>query len=406
MAIYDDRLAQHAIWASLASATSAVEASRESLADPEQIEIHAHIEAVVTYLNLRLASVDAQIVNFSSIDNIRANLDEITSDLSQLPSDPGNRALLDRADAHADGSIAFIAQVPAPTGEVIEDLREIGARYRKSMTAQVAQLSASVNTLTQSASDLASELASHQEQLAADEQRIEASLTTTTASFVEAQTIRDDAFAAQNLQFEAQLKKALEEAEQSASTALEELQKKSETAWREVAALKKRAETASNYLGIASVAGGYSDTADSEAHSAFWLRIGAIASFLGAVAASVFALIYHVTHPFTLDGFFAKASLALPILLLAGYLARESSRHSERADFNRQRQRQLESLPAYVDGLQVDRRALVYEALAPGFFSTPALNGKPEDAVRSNGGEAAQKVIELLLDEMKKRAGA
>ena len=149
------------------------------------------------------------------------------------------------------------------------------------------------------------------------------------------------------------------------------------------------------------MAAGYHDTADNEERRAFWLRLGAIGCFLGAIGASIFALIYHVVHTFTLDGFLAKAAVALPFLVLAGYLARESSHHSERAHFNRQRQRQLESLPAYVDGLDVGRRAVLYEALAPGFFS-PIVTGKAEKD--GEGSDPTGGAISFLIEEGKKQA--
>lgn len=152
--------------------------------------------------------------------------------------------------------------------------------------------------------------------------------------------------------------------------ALDDLTKKANTAWEEIDALRERAQTASNYLGINSLAGGYSQTADAEEKRAFWLRLSAIGCFLGAIGVSVFALVYHVVHAFSLDGFFAKAAVSLPVLVLAGYLAREASHHNDRADFNRQRQRQLESLPAYVDALDVTQKAALYEVLAPGFFNS------------------------------------
>jgi hypothetical protein len=122
---------------------------------------------------------------------------------------------------------------------------------------------------------------------------------------------------------------------------------------------------------------------------------------LGAIGASIFALIYHVVHTFTLDGFLTKAAVAIPFLVLAGYLARESSHHSERAHFNRQRQRQLESLPAYVDGLDVARRAVLYEALAPGFFG-PIVTGKAEK--EGQGSDPTGGAINLLIEEAKKQA--
>jgi hypothetical protein len=186
-----------------------------------------------------------------------------------------------------------------------------------------------------------------------------------------------------------------------ATTALDEVNEKAEVVWAEIAALKERAEIASNYLGINSMADGYHQSAEAEERRAFWMRLSAIGCFVGAIAASIFALAYHVTHAFSLDGFLAKASIAIPFLVLATYLARESSHHSDRAHFNRQRQRQLESLPAYVDALDTEKRALLYETLAHGFFGSVAV-GHGRDG--SDETDRTGALLLLLVDELKKRA--
>jgi hypothetical protein len=74
MAIYDDRLENHPIWASLAAARQAIDATRDKLPDPEQIEEHTHIEAILNYLDGRLKTIDAQLVPFPPIDAISTNL--------------------------------------------------------------------------------------------------------------------------------------------------------------------------------------------------------------------------------------------------------------------------------------------------------------------------------------------
>ena len=102
--MYDDRLANHPVWASLAAAREAVDATRDKLADPEQIEEHAHIEATLNYLEGRLDTLDAQLVPFAPIDNINSNLEQISVSLRQFEENPGNRDILDQADSHSQAS--------------------------------------------------------------------------------------------------------------------------------------------------------------------------------------------------------------------------------------------------------------------------------------------------------------
>jgi hypothetical protein len=137
MPIYDDRLTNHPVWASLAAAREAVDATRDKLADPEQIEERAHIEATLNYLEGRLDTLDAQLVPFAPIDNINSNLEQISVSLRQFEENPGNRDILDQADSHAHGILTYLAQLPEATTSEVENLREVGARYRRSMSAQI-----------------------------------------------------------------------------------------------------------------------------------------------------------------------------------------------------------------------------------------------------------------------------
>jgi hypothetical protein len=117
-------------------------------------------------------------------------------------------------------------------------------------------------------------------------------------------------------------------------------------------------------------------------------------------AAVVSAAAAYLIDEFTFEGVLTKAIVAIPFFVLAAYLARESSRHSDRAHFNRQRQRQLESLPAYVDGLDPTERAQLYGTLAPGFFAPVVGTSDKEGA----GGDLTGPLLTLLVAELKKRA--
>jgi len=412
MAIYDERLTTHAVWASLAAAHEALDATRDKLADPEQIEEHAHIEAVLNYLQARLNTLDADLAPLAPIDSIHNNLTQLAASLVQFEANPGNRPVLDQADNQAIGILSYLTQLPVTTTVAeTENLREIGIRYRRSMSAQVARFSGEVNALSEMVQQVSQAATEQKAQVEAEAGRLDQAVTASNTAFEQAQAAREAEFTQQLTDAALQLKTTLDEAvaavdtgvkanTDSAAAELAALKQKADAAWEEIAALKLRAETASNYLGINALAGGYSKSADTEDKRAFWLRVGAVACFLGAIAASVFALVYHVYHAFTLDGFLTKAAVAIPFLVLAGYLARESSQHSERANFNRQRQRQLEALPAYVDGLDAERRVTLYEALAPGFFSPVVYEKRRSDTPPPDPAAGA---ISLLIEELKKR---
>jgi hypothetical protein len=413
MAIYDDRLEQHPIWAALAAAREAVDRTRDKLADPEQIEIHAHVEAVLNYLEARLNGLDAQLVSFGPIDAIYNNLQQVDASLDQFEANPGNRAILDQADTQALGVLSYLGQLPemSSTNEV-ENLREVGARYRRSMGGQVGQLTGEVNALKQTVQEVSQVALQQKAEIDAQAGRLEQTLAATENAFAQAQSVRQQGFEKQVGEFETELKERLETADGSVTAsvkahgeatqqALNDLKTRATAVWEEIDGLRERAQTASNYLGITSLAGGYSKTADAEEKRGFWLRLSAVLCFLGAIGVSAFALVYHVFHAFTVYGFFSKAAVSIPVLILAGYLAREASQHSERANFNRQRQRQLESLPAYVDALDPTQRAVLYEALAPGFFS-PSSSDKRDAKDREVAPELTTG-INLLVEALRKQ---
>lgn len=302
------------------------------------------------------------------------------------------------------GTLAYLAQLPSPTPDYGENLREIGARYRQSMSGHIGRITVEFNQLKASVDELETKVAEQTADVSTEVARLTRVATDAETAFAEAQEARAE-------EFEEKLEQSVSAAVTAADTAAEEVRSQAEVAlrnlttnanaaWDEIAGLKMRAEQASNYLGINALAGGYHATAEKEDSRAFWTRLGAIVAFVGAIAASAFAVGYHVANRFSLEGVLTKALLAVPVLVLAGYLARESSRHADRAHFNRQRQRQLESLPAYVDGLEPARRAELYEVLAPGFFAP--MHARNDKGGEQNG-DSTGLLLTYLVNELKKR---
>jgi hypothetical protein len=401
MALFDQQLESHPVWASLVALRKPLEDAREQLADPEQIALHSRVEAILSLLDSRLRALDAQLVYFSPLDSINGNLQQVAASLEQFNANPGHRPYLDQAESQASGILAYLAQQPALAPTDVENLREIGARYRQSMSGHIGRITVEYNGLKEKVDELAAQVTAQESQVSTEVTRLTTVASDAATAFTEAQTEREQAFEKQSGNFATSFADTVETAASEARThaeeALEQLSKKADNAWEEIAALKQRAEQASSYLGINALAGGYHQTAESEDKRAFWTRIGAILCFVGAIAASGFAVIYHIVNAFSAQGALTKALFAVPFLVLAGYLARESSRHADRAHFNRQRQRQLESLPAYVDALEPDKRAELYAELAPGFFA-------PVSAISGADDRDSDPLLTFLITELKKRA--
>ncbi len=387
------------MWASLSAAREPLEEARDKLADPEQVSVHARVEAILNLLEGRLQTIDAQVAYFGALDSIDSNLQTLAASLQQFNDNPGSRPILDQAETQVTGILAYLAQIPPPTAADVENLREIGTRYRKSMSGHIGQITSEVNELTTKAEELDAQVTQQAAQVATEVARLTEAAKAAEALFEVAHLARDEAFDKQAIDFGAAAQKAVADVRKEAEDTLAELEEKAEEAWKGIAGVQRRAQEASNYLGINALAAGYHETAEAEDKRAFWTRIGAIASFLGAIGASVFTVAYHIANSFSLEGVLTKSLLAIPFLVLAGYLARESSRHADRAHFNRQRQRQLESLPAYADGLDPVERGALYQILAPGFFA-------PVGAAEKDGekdSDPTGPLLTLLIAELKRR---
>lgn len=405
MPLYDEQLENHPIWGSLSATREPLEEARDKLADPEQVEIHARIEAILNLIDARLQTLDAQLVHFPALDNSNASLQAVAQSLRQFNDSPGNRGVLDQADSQAAGILAHLALLPSPTTDDVENLREIGARYRQSMSGQFGRITTEFNELKAQVEQLAEQVTQQETQVSTEVSRLTEVAATAETDFTTAQDERQEAFETKIGVFDARVNAALEEpvaaATRRGEAALTDLKQKADTAWEEIAALRKRAEDASSYLGINALAGGYHQTAEIEDGRAVRTRRGAIVCLVFAILASGFAVVYHIASSFSVEGVLTKALVAVPLFVLAGYLARESSRHADRAHFNRQRQRQLESLPAYVDGLDAAKRSDLYEVLAPGFFAP--VGGKTDKGEEAEIDPIAP-LLALLLAELRKRA--
>jgi hypothetical protein len=298
MAIYDDRLEAHPVWASLPTVREALDATRDKVADPEQVEVHARIEAVLDYAEGRLRLADAQIVPFNVMDSVSGNLQQVEASLRQFEANPGNRTILDQADNQASGILAYLAQIPVATAQDVENLREVGARYRRSMSAQIGQLTGEFNALETKLGELDAQVSQQESQVATEVARLGQEAADAKSAFDTAQEERQGTFERQGEDFEARVKvvtdtgeealtAVVNESQEEMKKALGEVSEKAEAVWADIAALKERAETASNYLGINAMAGGYHQSAEAEERRAFWMRVSAIACFVGAIAASV-----------------------------------------------------------------------------------------------------------------------
>lgn len=71
MNLYDEQLTNHPVWADLAASRQPLEDAKDNAADPDQVNIIARVEAVLTFTEARLRTLDAQIIHFGPLEHRR-----------------------------------------------------------------------------------------------------------------------------------------------------------------------------------------------------------------------------------------------------------------------------------------------------------------------------------------------
>jgi hypothetical protein len=168
-----------------------------------------------------------------------------------------------------------------------------------------------------------------------------------------AQTASDEALAAVKIRAEEQNEQLAAEGEHRIKT-LDEL-------------LASAVKTV-GVIGSTGMAGGYQIAATREKKAADVWRLVAAFALLGAIAATIFAVVQALRNGFHVGTFLAEWAIALPFVALAGYAAFESSQHREQARLNRQLELQLASLDTYLVALPEEEQNRIRAELADRFF--------------------------------------
>lgn len=116
------------------------------------------------------------------------------------------------------------------------------------------------------------------------------------------------------------------------------------------------------------MSGGYQIAANKHEKQANRLRVVALGSLAVAIALAAALGFVFGFEDFSWEAIVTKSFVSVPLLVLAGYAATESSRHREQARVHRHIELQLASIDSYMVAMPEDEQNRIKRRLADRFF--------------------------------------
>lgn len=327
-----------------------------------------------------LEAADLGLLRPDAWNPVKAAVDEAIGQLEQLGDDPDfNQDYVDDAGLYLGDALAAAAPLLVAAPIVAPDQqRETAAAYRRSVgqllravTEERDSASAKLDEVRQEADELRRERAAQvaatrkqlddlQAQIEAQEDRAAAVVTRLQADFQQAEEARQKAATDAAAEIKAAAATQRDELANEAADALEALE-------------RHRAEAARlvNAVGQNAFAGGFGEYANDERAAANRWRLITVASIIAIVAAG-FSYLWTVgASEFSLQAFWIRAVIIVPLAFLAGYAARQSGRHRRNEVAARDLALKLLALDPYLELLPEEDKQKVKIKMADTFFGTP-----------------------------------
>lgn len=415
MSRWDDQFEAHGVFQSIENARKQLEAASEEIPDLADRESHARLVRVLDHLEGVLGATDPELVPFPVLDQLTVGLNQLATHVGQYAAAP-NAATLDQANGQADQLLQqALPLAPRVASEDVQDLQSAVSSFRRSAGQHLRNVETEAEGALERIQQLSEQLATQKQEIDAQDSRLDALVNQWQSQFSTAQDQRQTQFASALEEARASIRATVEQAQSDTKAALGQATEKlgellSDAETRTAALLEsvqERADDQHNELTTASkermdeldellekavrtvgaigstgMAGGYKVVANDEKNAANIWRRWAFLALLGAIGATIFAVAHGVVHGFSVDTFFAKWAISVPFLALAGYAARESSKHREQATTNRKLELQLASLDTYLVSLPEDKQEDVKVKIADRYFfgelPAPTESATPE----------------------------
>ncbi len=418
MSIWDDRLAKHGLWQAISAARDLVNATEELAVEAEPLGGHDRLRRFLDFIEGRVKSADTQLVAETVLDSIAGSIESIRGELEQFEL-IGIAGHLTNAHTYVDQAIQTASQIPvlASTRDA-EEMQTAALGFRRSVGQLARRASDEVEAVTRESEKLRVQVEEQGKRIVAQDTRLDTVIQQAQAQFAEvqsrAQTDLNDAVSSAQTEVKslvAAAQKELDDAVTAGTSALKNLLEETRTATTasvtemkgrvtealdeiklfgeerltKLDALHERAVKTVGAIGATAMSGGYQLAAKREEDEADKLRKVTIWALIAAALVSLGSLALSVFWDFEWGTLVTKAFAAVPLLLLAGYVASESGKHREQARIARQIEQQLASLDSYLAVLDDADQHEIKKHLADRFFGfIPSKGDKPSELPASS----------------------
>jgi hypothetical protein len=397
----------HRVWAALENARTWLTTVEETAKSGGLEEDHRRLRRVLDFANERLQSADPDLVAASAVESMASSLDQLATELQNFSSSGNAAHISGNARQYADSLVAnAVAYLYVPaTPRELEEAQAAATSYRRSLGQLARNASGEIEELRGAVDSLRNSVAAEEAQLASINERLDGVVGTAQAQFAEVQSqgqiqiadavtegrkaLQDAVATAEDELRESaqsareQLVKVVEGSQEKLDAELGRVKARADTQMAELDELLERAIKTVNAIGSTGMSGGYQIAADRHEKQANHLRLVALGALITAIGLAVALGFVFGFEDFSWEAIVTKSFVSVPLLVLAGYAATESSRHREQARVNRHIELQLASIDSYMAAMPGDEQNRVKMELADRFFGQ--VPGKHEPQIEDPG---------------------
>jgi hypothetical protein len=405
MSQWTSRVLDHRVWALMNTLGTAIDqAVRVDDISPEAVEALERLRAVLALCGNRLGGTDPLTIFPAPLDGLAAAFDAQKAEIEAFISDH-NIAHLTNANANADSTLAnYLAQIPGVSSaeeligliqtissyrSSLEEQERLSQQARKAANAQIAELTANLETLKTQTQSTATELKA---QLEGEKQKISTQAAEQQKLFTDAQQTRNNTFNETLLKIQENLTKTVTDQQGQFSSAQENRSREFATAQvdsqkrfgdliadytkrltdqdaeftRQRAALNETYELAAKkildqvdshrkdveklvgVIGNLGVTSGYQKSANTARNSMWFWNVVAVTAMIGLIIFAYHAFLPTMQGDFRWGAFAGRVFLTITVGVLAAYAAAQADRFFKMEKYHRKLALELAAIDPFL----------------------------------------------------------
>ena len=379
MSTWTDRIRSHAVWQQLESLGPAVDQAlaRDDVSASSLAGLN-RIKTVVAFTGKRLAAGDSNLIPPGPLDALAASLQHATDEVQSFIGDGGDPYVVN-ANVHVDAALVQLGQIVTPlSARDIAGLREAADTYRGTLQSNLRQVQRTVATITGDLAGLRDGLTALTADISTERQRLSALAAEHQSQFstaqearskdyLEAQTSRQDRFAALLLEYTQKLaehsadfarqRDLLAQAQRDDLAALTaSYREKAGSLLAEIEAQRVQVEKLVGVIGDLGVTSGYQKTANEARRTSRVWQFIAVSSLVAIIAVAYKAFLPLVQGVFSWESFAGRLFVSLTVGVLAAYAISQADKYQQVERRSRKLALELEALGPFLASLPTEQR--------------------------------------------------